>query len=68
MGAILKSAILNLSIFFKLEGSHVIYHMISTFSVKFIPVNRFEIAVTVQKLQHILLQVSEDGFHHGGEN
>ena len=46
----------------------MIYQMASAFSAKFIPVNRFEVAVTVQKLQHILLQVTKDGFKHGGEN
>ena len=46
----------------------MIYQITSAFSDKFIPVNRFEVAVTVQKLQHILLQVTEDGFDHGGEN
>ena len=29
----------------------------SAFSAKFIPVNRFKVAVMVQRLQHILLQV-----------
>ena len=45
-----------------------LYQMTSAFSVKFNPVNRFEVAVMVQKLQYILLQVTEDGFDHGGEN
>ena len=43
----------------------MIYQITSEFSAKFILVNRFEVAVMVQKLQHILLQVTED---HGGEN
>ena len=68
MGAILKSAILNLSNFFKWKGSRGIYQITSAFSVKFIPVNKFEVAVMVQKLQHILLQVTEDDVDHGGEN
>ena len=34
----------------------------SEFSAKFIPVNTFEVAVMVQKLQNILLQVTEYGF------
>ena len=42
------------------------YHITSAFSAKFIPINIFEIAVMVQKLQHILMQVTEDGFDHGG--
>ena len=48
MSAILKSAILNLSKFF-LNGKvgRVIYQIISAFSAKFIPVNRFEVAVMV---------------------
>ena len=46
----------------------MIYQITSKFSAKFIPVNRFEVAVMVQKLQHILLQVTENGFEHGGEN
>ena len=68
MGAILKSATLNLSQFFKMEWGHVMYHITSEFSAKFIPVNRFEVAVMVQKLQHILFQITEDGFDHEGEN
>ena len=43
----------------------MIYQMTSAFYAKFSPVNRFEIAVMVQKLQHILMQVTEDGFDHG---
>ena len=39
----------------------------SAFSAKLIPVNRSEVPVMVQKLQHILLQVTEDGFDHGEE-
>ena len=46
----------------------MIYQITSAFSAKFITVNRFEVAVMVQKLQNILLQVTEDGFDHGGEN
>ena len=46
----------------------MIYQIVSAFSAKFIPVNGFEVAVTVQKSQHVLLQVIEDGFDHGGEN
>ena len=46
----------------------MIYQITSEFSAKFISVNRFEVAVMVRKLQHILLQVTEDGFDHGGEN
>ena len=61
-------AILNLSQFFKWKGGRVIYQITSAFSAKFIPVNRFEVAIMVQKLQHILFQVTEDGFDHGGEN
>ena len=68
MGAILKSAILNLSIFLKWKGDRVIYQITSAFSAKFIPVNRFEVAVMVRKLQCILLLVTEDGFGHEGEN
>ena len=44
------------------------YQVTLAFSAKFVPVNRFEIAVMVQKLQRILLQVTDDGFDHGGEN
>ena len=40
----------------------------SAFSAKFIPVNRFEVAVMAQKLQHILLQVTEDGFDPGADS
>ena len=59
----------NMSVnFFKWKGGRVKYEITSAFSANFIPVNRFEIAVMVQKLQHILLQVTEDGFDHGGEN
>ena len=54
--------------FVKRKGSHVIYQITSAFSAKFIPVNRFEVSVMVQKLQNILLQVAEDGFDRGGEN
>ena len=62
-------AILNLSLFFfKWKGGRVIYQITLAFSAKFIPVNRFEVAVMVQKLQHILLQVTEGGFDHRGEN
>ena len=61
-------AILSPSQFFKWKGGRVIYQITSAFSAKFIPVNIFEVAVMVQKLQHILLQVTEDGFGHGGEN
>ena len=68
MGTIFKSDILNLSKFFKWKGGRVIYQIISEFSAKFITVNRFDVGVMVQKLQHILLQVTEDGFDHGGEN
>ena len=46
----------------------MIYQITSEFSAKFIPVNRFEVAVRVQKLQHFLLQVTEYGFDHGGKN
>ena len=46
----------------------MIYQITSAFSAMFIPVNRFEVVVMVQKLQHILLQVTEDGFGHEGEN
>ena len=46
----------------------MIYQITSAFSAKFIPVNRFDVAVMVQKLQHILLQVTKIGFDHGGEN
>ena len=46
----------------------MIYHITREFSAKFIPINVFEVAVMVQKLQHILLQVTGDGFDHGGEN
>ena len=49
-------AILNVINFFKWKGGRVIYQITSEFSAKFIPVNRFEVAVMVQKLQHILLQ------------
>ena len=45
----------------------MIYQITSAFSAKFIPANRFEVAVMVQKLQ-LMLQVTEDGFDHGGEN
>ena len=55
-GAILKSAILNLSQFFKMERGRVIYQITSAFSAKLIPVNIFEVAFMVQKLQHILLR------------
>ena len=62
-------AILNLSQFFKSKGGHVIYQITSAaFSAKLIHVNGFEVAIMVQKLQHIFLQVTEDGFDHGGEN
>ena len=44
------------------------YQITSEFSAKFINENRFEVAVVVQKLKHILLQVTEDGFDHGGGN
>ena len=44
----------------------MIYQITSEFSAKFIPENRFEVAVLVQKLQHILLQAPEDDFDHGG--
>ena len=54
--------------FFKWKGGLVIYQITSAFSAKLIPVNRFEVAVMVQKLQHILLQVPEDGFDLGREN
>ena len=54
--------------FFKWKGGREIYQITSPFSAKFIPVNGFEVAVMVQKLPHILLQVTEDGFDHGGEN
>ena len=67
MGAILKSAILTLSNFFNGKGSCDISYNIRIF-YQFIPVNRFEVAVMVQKLQHILLQITEDGFDQGGEN
>ena len=53
---------------FLIERGRVIYQITPAFSAKFIPVNRFEVAVMVQKLQHILLQVTEDCFDHGGEN
>ena len=66
MGAILKSAILYLNHFFKWKGGRVIYKITSAFSATFIRVHRFEVAVMVQKLQHILLQVTEDGFDHVG--
>ena len=46
----------------------MIYQITSEFSAKLIPVNRFEVAVVVRKLQHSLLQVTEGGFDHGGEN
>ena len=46
----------------------MIYRITSAFSAKLIHVNRFEVAVMVEKLQHIFLQVTEDGFDHGGEN
>ena len=46
----------------------MIYQVTSAFSAQFIPVNRFKVAVMVEKLQHILLQVTEDDFYHGGEN
>ena len=46
----------------------MICQITSEFSAKFVPVNIFELAVIVQKLQLILLQVTEDGFDHGGEN
>ena len=46
----------------------MIYQITSEFPAKFIPVNRFELAVMVQKLQHILLQVTQDDFDHEGEN
>ena len=68
MCAILKSAILSLTMFLKWKGGSVIYQITSEFSAKFIPVNRFEVSVMVQKLQHILLQVTKDGFDHGGKN
>ena len=68
MGAILKSTVLNLSQYFLMERGRVIYQITPAFSAKFIPVNRFEVAVMVQRLQHILLQVTEDGFDHGVEN
>ena len=67
MGAILKSAILNRSQFFKWKGGRLIYQITSAFSAKVIPVNKFEAAVMIQKLQHILLQVTEDSFDHEGE-
>ena len=51
-------AILNLSQFSKSKGFRVIYQMTSAFSGKFIPVNRFEVAIIVQTLQDILLQVT----------
>ena len=51
-----------------MERGRVIYQLTSAFSAKFIPVNIFEVAVMVQKLQHILLQVTEGDFDHGGEN
>ena len=50
------------------RGGRVIFQIISAFSAEFIPVNRFEVAVMGKKLQHILLQVTEDGFDRGGEN
>ena len=46
----------------------MIYQITSAFYATFIPVNIFEVAVMIQKLQHILLQVTEDDFDHGGEN
>ena len=46
----------------------MIYQITSEFYAKFIPVNRFDVADMVEKLQHILLQVSEDSFDDGGEN
>ena len=46
----------------------MIYQITSAFSAKFIPVNGFDVAVMVQKLQHIFLQEIEDGFDHRGEN
>ena len=46
----------------------MMYQITSVFCAKFIPVKIFEVAVMVQKLQHILLQVTEDGFDHGGGN
>ena len=46
----------------------MIYQIKSAFSAKFIPVNRFKVAVMVQMFQHILLLVTEDDFDHGGEN
>ena len=67
MGAILKLAILNLSQFFKWKGGRVIYQITSAFFAKFIPVNRFEVAVMVRSY-HILLPVTEDGFRHEGEH
>ena len=46
----------------------MIYQITSEFSATFSPVNRLEVALMVQKLQHILLQVIEDSFEHGGES
>ena len=53
-------AILNVSQFFRWKGGRVIYQITSAFSAKFISVNRFEVGVTFRKLQHILLQVTEE--------
>ena len=46
----------------------MINQITSEFSAKSIPVNRFDVAVIVQKLQHFLLEVNEDGFDQRGGN